>query len=164
MKCQMALTLMVPIALAGCAAGSVAGVANSATAAKSGDRSQAGESSQRSGQLLVTKDCRNYTGLAGQQCNITQSSLPALAFATITYKTAADADHNLDTDIVIDPPGNGANVAFGHCRLSLNTGIGACEVNGGRGTFTQFHAQVAVAVAPAGLPFFTWTGTYSYGK
>jgi hypothetical protein len=161
----MALTLLVPIALAGCSAGSVTSVASTGALKKLDDSgAQLGESSARSGDLLVTKICDKYHGLPGQQCTITQSSLAAIAGSTITYASGADANGHLDTNIVIDPPGPGESVVFGHCALSLVTAIGACELNGGTGKFSKLHAQVAVAVAPAGLPYFTWTGTYSYGK
>jgi hypothetical protein len=66
----------------------------------------------------------------------------------------------LDTDVVLDPPGPGNNAAFGHCALSLETGVGVCTFSGGTGQFTHFHARVAVSYL--GGPNYAWEGTYSF--
>jgi hypothetical protein len=117
-------------------------------------------SSVRSGALNVQKECSTYTGHAREICTITKSNVKEIEVgSTITY--ASDAVNGLlDTNVILDPPGPGNNAAFGHCTLSLVTGIGACTFSGGTGKFTWFHANVAVS--PLGWPNFAWDGTYSY--
>ncbi|MGH7603021.1 MAG: hypothetical protein ACRENK_03380, partial [Gemmatimonadaceae bacterium] len=71
-------------------------------------------------------------------------------------------------------PGRGNNVAFGHCKVNLVTGIGVCELKGGTGQFKRLRARVDVtpctestcSSAPAGHPegYFAWDGTYSYSN
>lgn len=122
----------------------------------------ASASSSRSGALNVKKDCSTYTGQADEICTITESNVKAIEVgSTITYAQGATPDGMLSTDIVLDPPGPGNNVAFGHCRLSLVTGVGECTLSGGTGKFTFFQARVDVS--PLGWPNFAWDGTYSYG-
>jgi hypothetical protein len=116
--------------------------------------------SPRGGTLHVGKDCSAYTGHAGDFCTITSSTLKEIeAGSRVTY--ASDAVGTLlDTDVVLNPPGPGNNAAFGHCTLSLETGIGVCNFSGGAGEFTWFHASVAVS--PLGGPSFAWNGTYNF--
>jgi hypothetical protein len=68
----------------------------------------------------------------------------------------------LDADVKIRPLGRGHSVAFGHCTLSLVTGIGTCRLSGGTGTFKSLHARADVT--PLGGPNFAWDGTYSFGR
>jgi hypothetical protein len=114
----------------------------------------------RSGTFHVTKDCSAYTGHAGDFCTITSSSLEEIeAGSRVVY--ASDAvGTSLDTDVRLDLPGQGNNAAFGHCTLSLATGVGVCNFSGGTGKFTWLHASVAVS--PLGGPDFAWDGTYSF--
>jgi hypothetical protein len=119
-------------------------------------------SSARSGALSVRKDCSAYTGHAGEICTITSSNVKAIEVGS-TIRYAKDAvDGFLDTDVILNPPGPGNNVAFGHCTLSLVTGVGACSLSGGTGRFTWFRADVDVS--PLGWPNFAWDGTYSYSR
>jgi hypothetical protein len=116
----------------------------------------------RSGALNVTKDCSTYSGAAGQICTITASNLADIEVgSTVTYATAA-VGTDLDTDIVLDSPGPGSDLATGHCKLSLATGIGACTFSGGTGKFTGFSANVAVS--HRGGTVYAWDGTYSYSR
>jgi hypothetical protein len=101
--------------------------------------------------------------LANQTCTITHSNLKAIEVgSTITYLTGATAEGIVNTDIVLDPPRPGNNVAFGHCTISLVTGTGVCELLGGTGKFSHFQARVDVT--PLGWPNFAWDGTYSYSN
>ncbi|HET9194557.1 MAG TPA: hypothetical protein VFO21_16860 [Vicinamibacterales bacterium] len=117
----------------------------------------------RSGDLDVTKECSTYTGHAGDVCTITSSNVEEIEVgSTIVY--ARDADFStlsLDSDVVLDPPGPGNNTAFGHCNLSLVTGIGLCTFSGGTGKFTHFHGSANVSYL--GGPNYAWDGTYSFG-
>jgi hypothetical protein len=108
----------------------------------------------------IEKDCSVYTGHAGDHCTITRSNVRAIPVgSTVTY--AADAvGATLDTDVSLDPPKPGNNVAFGHCALDLATGIGACSFSGGTGMYKRFQASVAVSHLSG--PTFAWDGTYSF--
>jgi hypothetical protein len=114
----------------------------------------------RSGALNVTKDCSTYAGQAGDICTITSSNLAEIeAGSKVVYASGA-VGASLDTDVRLDPPEPGNSAAFGHCTLSLETGIGVCNFSGGTGKFTWFHASVAVSYL--GGPSFAWNGTYSF--
>ena len=116
----------------------------------------------RSGGLQVTKECSTYAGRAGDVCTITSSNLKEIeAGSTITYAQAADfSTLMLDSDIVIDIPGPGNNTAFGHCQVSLATGVGFCTVSGGTGKFRHFQGNANVS--SLGGPNFAWDGAYSF--
>jgi hypothetical protein len=117
--------------------------------------------SARSGSFRVEKNCSDYHGLAGETCTITSSTLKQIEIgSTITYASGADLTGFLNTDVVLDLPGPGNNTAFGHCELSLVTGIGVCAISGGTGKFTWF--QATADVSPLGDLNFAWEGTYRF--
>ena len=66
----------------------------------------------------MTKACPDYHGLAGEHCTIKWSNLNAIGPARTSSTPAGSAD-GLDSDLVIDGPGN--NTAFGHVALNLET-------------------------------------------
>jgi hypothetical protein len=110
----------------------------------------------------VTKECSEYTGLAGSFCTITSSNLNDIEVGSkVVYATAAGAA-SLDSDVVLDLPGPGNNTAFGHCRLEFATatGVGLCTFSGGTGKFTHFHATANVSYL--GGPNWAWDGTYRF--
>ena len=150
------------LAAVGCAGGSVNPVSPSASLSGTG-ASRASASFPRSGALHVTKECSEYHGLAGEICTITSSNLDAIEVGSrVVYARAADfVTFTLDSDVVLDLPGPGNNVAFGHCHLNLVTGIGLCTFSGGTGKFTHFDAGVDVSPPTDGLNWH-WTGTYSF--
>jgi hypothetical protein len=117
--------------------------------------------SARSGLFRVVKDCTGYQGQPNQTCTVTSSTLKEIeSGSTITYASGADVNGFLSTDIVLDLPGPGNNAAFGHCELSLVTGIGVCTFSGGTGKFTWFRATANVS--PLGDMNFAWDGTYRF--
>jgi hypothetical protein len=118
----------------------------------------AAAASPRSGDLHMTKECSEYTFLAGSFCTFTSSNIRAVeAGDRIVYADAASAAA-LDTDVVIEAgPGN---VAAGHCTLVFASLPGRCTFTGGTGIFRHFQATVAVSVDTAGL--WHWDGTYSF--
>jgi hypothetical protein len=134
---------------------SSAGVSSLTAAAPSSSAS-----SPRSGALHVTKNCGEYTLLAGSFCTITSSNLEQIEVGSRVVYAAAAGATSLDSDIVLDLPGPGNNTAFGHCALSLKTGRGLCTFSGGTGKFTWFHASVDIS--PLGNGNFAWDGTYSF--
>lgn len=116
--------------------------------------------SPRAGDLQVSKECSEYTGAIGDFCTITSSNLNAIKVGSrVYYLQAAEwGSMTLDSDIVIDGPGN--NSAYGHVTLSFLTGEGAVTLSGGTGVFIGF--QASVAVSPTGGANFAWDGTYSF--
>jgi hypothetical protein len=117
--------------------------------------------SARSGSFRVEKNCSDYHGLAGETCTVTSSTLKEIERgSTITYASGADMNGLVNTDVILDPPGPGNNIAFGHCEISLVTGTGVCSFSGGTGKFTWFHATADVS--PLGDLNFAWDGTYRF--
>jgi hypothetical protein len=115
----------------------------------------------RSGQVHVTKECSQYSGLPGGFCTITGSNLNAIDVGMkVVYASAPDfTTMTLDSDLVLDGPGN--NDANGHVTLDLGTFTGVVTFSGGTGRFSGFHANVAVTCTAVGTPC-AWDGTYSF--
>ncbi len=114
--------------------------------------------------LHITKECSQYTHLAGGFCTITSSNLAAIPVGTKVIYEHALVGLVLDTDITLDPPGHGKSVAFGHVRLDLVAKVGVATFTGGSGKLTGFTASVAVTPNP-GVPFgWKWDGTYSFSR
>jgi hypothetical protein len=109
----------------------------------------------------VTKECSEYTGLAGSFCTITASNLNQIPVGSKVVYTDAAGATSVDTDIIVDPPGPGNNIAYGHVVLDFLTGTGTVTMSGGTGVFTGFHATVAVSYL--GGPNWLWNGTFSFG-
>jgi hypothetical protein len=160
------------LAAAGCGDGLVNPVSPSASPALSslaaagpgpvGSRVSA--SFPRSGDLHVTKTCppSTYTGAAGDFCTITSSNVTEIEVGSrVVYAQAADfSTLSLDSDVMIDVPGPGNNIAFGHCQFNFVSGLGRCTFSGGTGKFAQFHGSANGAAL--GGPDFAWDGTYSF--
>ena len=117
----------------------------------------------RSGALQVTKECSQYNGQAGSFCTITSSNLNAIKVGSRVVYASAAGDPTpgvLDSDLVIDGPGN--NTAFGHVVLDLSTLSGVVTLSGGTGEFAHFHAGPITVACPA-FPDCSWAGPYSFG-
>ena len=158
--------VLVTLVLSGACHGSDVTSSISADAARTSElsaRSEGGdESSARSGALIIRKECHLYVGEAGNICTITESNLEAIPVGSVITYARGAVNGMLDTDIVLDPPGPGRSVAYGHCALSLVTGIGTCTLSGGTGRFSKLHATVAVS--PLAPPDFAWVGSYQFGE
>jgi hypothetical protein len=121
--------------------------------------SSAEGASPRSGELHVTKECSQYFGQAGQFCTITSSNLDTIAAGTrVVYASAAGAT-SLNSDLVLDGPGN--NNANGHVTLDFLTASGVVTLSGGTGQFSGFHASVVVTYN-TNDNLWHWDGTYSF--
>lgn len=124
----------------------------------------AASASERSGKLRVTKECSEYTGLAGSFCTITASNLPAIPVGSkVFYDQGAGVPAGLlDSNVVLDA-GNG-NRAVGRCTLDGATNIGLCTFSDGTGELSGFQARVDVSLASDGLPNYRWRGTYRFAE
>jgi hypothetical protein len=118
-------------------------------------------SSERNRHLHLTKECSEYTGLAGSFCTFTSSNLAAIKVGSkVFYDQAAGTPTGLlDSNVVLDA-GDG-NRAVGRCTLDLSTALGLCTFSDGTGEFTGFHARVDVDCR-SGLDRCRWDGKYSF--
>ena len=121
------------------------------------------ESFPRSGELHVTKECTEFTRLAGGFCTITGSNIPQIEVGSKVIYTSASGPAILDSDVTLDPPRPGNNAAFGHVVLALVAGQGTVTFSGGTGKFTHFSGSVVVTrVGAPALKTWRWDGTYSF--
>ena len=117
-------------------------------------------SSERSGQLHVTKECSQYTGLAGSFCTITSANIAEVKVGSKVFYDQADGipAGMLDSNVVLDA-GYG-NRAVGRCTLDDTTNLGLCTFSDGTGQFTGFHARVKVDCRSV----CRWDGTYRFSS
>jgi hypothetical protein len=113
--------------------------------------------------LHVTKECSEYKGLPGSFCTITSSNLKQIEVGSRVVYANALVDGKLDSDLILDPPGPGNNIAFGHVTLDLTTtpARGLVTFSGGTGKFRHFQATVVVSLLNGG-PDWNWDGPYSF--
>jgi hypothetical protein len=119
------------------------------------------EGPPRSGHLLVTKECSEFTGLPGGFCTITGSNLNGIAPGMkVIYSDPHLVFPNLISNLSVDGLGN--NDVSGYVSLNVVTWIGSLRLSGGTGEFRGFHADnLVVDCTPAGSPC-TWEGTYYF--
>jgi len=116
----------------------------------------------RAGSFHVEKNCDQYTGLPGGFCTITVSTLKQIPVGTkVIYKDAATATAVI-TDVKLDPPGSGNNVAFGHVNLNRVTRTGTAWFSGGTGKFRHFTATVVITYLNGRN--WAWNGSYSFSN
>jgi hypothetical protein len=115
-------------------------------------------SSERHGDLHLTKECSQYTGGAGSFCTFTSSNLAQIKVGShVFYDQAAGIPAGLlDSNVVLDA-GSG-NRAIGRCTLDLTTGLGRCTFSDGTGQFAGFNARVDVDCTSG----CHWDGTYNF--
>lgn len=157
------LTILgVCVVAAACDGRSSSPTAPSTSAQTGGASSSLSASSRRSGELHLTKDCTDtYNGQAGDFCTITESTLSELQLGSrVVYQQAADFP-SLSSDVILYPPRSGNSIAFGHCELAFETGLGRCNFSGGTGKFKGFQASVDVTCV--GL-ICTLDGDYSFSR
>ena len=118
-------------------------------------------SAAQNGPLHVVKECSEWQGKAGDFCTITESSLPAITAGTrVYYDQAAGVPSGfLDSNVLLYAGAN--DWAVGRCTVDA-TDHGLCTFTDGVGQFAGFSARVTVSVADRGLPYFDWTGSYSF--
>jgi hypothetical protein len=113
----------------------------------------------RSGALHVTKECPDYHGNAGDICTIVGSNLNAIDRGMNVIYASAAVGAGLDSDVVLDGPGN--NDAYGHVTVNLVTATGLVTFSGGTGRFTGFHANLALTYHDDDQ-LFHWDGWYRF--
>jgi hypothetical protein len=113
-----------------------------------------------SGKLHVTKNCKDYAGLADQHCLITSSNVKAIRTDSRVVYLQAAVGTSLDSDIIlVVGPGS---YALGHVKVDLSTGVGTLRLSGGSGPFRSFHARADVS--PLGGADFAWDGSYHVSR
>ena len=118
-------------------------------------------SSEKKGQLHLTKECSLYTGLPGSFCTFTSSNLAQISVGSrVYYSQAAGTPPGLDSNVVLDA-GDG-NRAVGRCTLDFATGRGLCTFSDGTGQLTGFTARVDVS--SNGGPNWNWNGMYKFNS
>ena len=164
----MALPLLALLAAGGCGGSDATAPMTQlkspsvSAANRQGGDDNGGGRSHRSGALHVTKECSLYTGLAGQYCTITSSNLKQIAVGTrVIYRKAA-GPAVLDTDVILQPPGRGKNVAFGHVVLDLVNARGVVTLSGGTGEFRGIRARADITHLIGNN--WAWDGTYSFSN
>jgi hypothetical protein len=117
-------------------------------------------SSARSGEVHVTKECSQYTGLAGSFCTITKSNVAAIKVGSKVFYDQADGipEGMLDSNVVLDA-GRG-NRAIGRCSVDDRSNLGLCTFSDGTGEFAGFHARVKVDCTSV----CRWDGTYKFSS
>ena len=139
-----------------------------------GVKPKAALAEERSGKLILTKDCSSYTGAAGSFCTIESSNLNEIPVLSKIFYTQAfgdptspeGADISLDSNVVlyVGQPGTG-HWAVGRCTLNtMGNGFGECIFSDGTGPLTGFHAHLNVS--PQGDPtkaIYLLEGTYRIG-
>lgn len=171
MQSRMAFSVMALLVAAGCngpdstapvrheRGPQVTPASTSATASEANDA----EGNQRSGALHVTKECSQYTRLAGSFCTLTSSNLRALPPGTKVVYLSDLVGTTLETDVILYPPGNGSSVAFGHVSLDLVRAYGIGTLSGGSGRFKHLEGTFEITPQP-GVRTWAWTGRYSFGE
>src|ERR1700730_10224632 len=163
----MALPLLALLAAGGCSGRDATAPMSQpkspsvSAADRQADDDNDGESSRRSGALHVTKECSQYTRLAGSFCTITSSNLKQIAVGTKVIYQKASGPALLDTDVILQPP-RGKSVAYGHVVLNLVTAQGVVTLSGGTGKFREIRARADITHVTG--KNCAWNGTYSFSN
>lgn len=165
MTYRIAFPLLALVVAGGCNASDATGTqsSNARTNNIAADAPAFSESFPRSGELHVTKECTEYTRLAGGFCTITSSNIEQIEVGSKVIYTSDAGPTGSDTDLVLNPPGPGNNAAFGHVVLAFAAGLGSITFSGGTGKFTHFSASAVVTrIGAPALKTWSWDGTYSF--
>jgi len=133
--------------------------AASLSASASGLSRSSSKAPRQMGKVQVTKECSQFHRQAGQYCTITSSNLDAIKVGMrVIYATAATPTM-LDSDLTLQDPSSGKDIAYGHVWPDLQTLRGVVVFWGGRGTLNGFHAGVVVTHLTGAN--WSWEGAYS---
>ena len=115
----------------------------------------------RSGDIHLTKECSEYTGLAGSFCTISASNLEEIEVGSRVVYASARSATLVDSDVVIDPPGPGNNVAFGHVVLDRTDQRPACSRSRAEPASSP-GSDAVLDISLVARPVFHLDGTYSF--
>ena len=128
--------------------------------------SSSGSDGVRGGTLHLTKECSQYTGMAGSFCTITVSNLNEIPVGTREF-ALKDADlvaGTLNSDGVLYA--RDGELALNHCDIfdffATKGVIGSCTFSGGIGHLRGFHAKVVVSVNKNDPNKADFDGTYRF--
>ena len=112
----------------------------------------------------MTKGCSTYTGLPGSYCTILSSDLKEIEAGSKVVYAGSLVNGKLDSDLILNPPGPGNNIASGHVVLDLTTTppSGLVTFSGGTGQFTHFKATIAVTPLNPAARSWNWDGQFSF--
>jgi hypothetical protein len=126
------------------------------------------KSFRKTGELHLTKECGEYTALAGGFCTITKSNLKEITVGTREF-ALRDADlvaGTLNSDGLLYV--RDGEIALNHCDIfgffATEGVIGSCTFSGGTGHFSGFHAKVVVSVNKVDPNQADFDGTYSFSN
>ena len=129
--------------------------------------------SKPEGEIHVTKNCGNFTGLAGTYCTITSSNLPEIPVGSTVFYTQATTAAPESGSIAFD-----SNVVLfvgfgdwtvGRCTLDSRQypgNYGLCTFSNGLGPLARFTARVKVSPfqnTPTNVDY-NFDGTYSFTR
>jgi hypothetical protein len=111
--------------------------------------------SPSTGEIHMSKECSEYTGLAGSFCTITRSNIPAIPVgARVVYASAA-GETGLDSDITVEA-GDGTTIE-GHVVLDMVSNTGTVVLHDGTGPLAGFSADTEVSYDG---DEWQWDGTF----
>ena len=112
----------------------------------------------------MTKECSAYTGQPGSYCTISASDVKEIEAGSRVIYAGALVNKKLDSDLILNPPGPGNNIAFGHVVLDLTTTPprGVVTFSGGTGKFTHFNASILVTPQNLATHSWNWDGQFSF--
>ena len=115
----------------------------------------------RTGQIHITKDCSQYTFMAGGFCTIVTSDLPEISPGTKVFydQSFGTPTGMLDSNVLLYV--SVGNWATGRCTVEASTGLGLCTFSDGTGQLAGFTARINVRIDPATLITY-WDGTYTF--
>jgi hypothetical protein len=167
-KCFITSVLIAIGVLVGCdgqrLSSPTARASSTLSASSNGASPSFSNSAFRSGRLKMTKECSAYTGLPGSYCTISASDLKEIEAGSRVVYAGTIAGGKLNSDLYLDTPGPGNNIAFGHVSLDLTISPprGLVTFAGGTGKFTHFHATIDVTPLNPADHSWNWDGPYNF--
>jgi hypothetical protein len=162
---RIALPLLALVMAAGCSRGDASDPVSPGRgpAIREADSQALSEPLPRHGALHLTKECSDYTRLAGGYCTITSSNIAEIEVGSKFIYARDLGLTSLDSDLILDPPGPGNNAAFGHVVLDLAAAQGTVTFSGGTGRFTHFKASLAITrIGAPALRTWSLDGSYTF--
>ena len=115
------------------------------------------EAARTAGELHMTKECSEYTGLAGSFCTITASNIDAVPVGSRVVYDSAAGEKTIDSDLTI--MFGDERLVSGHVVFDLVSNTGTLALTSGTGVLSGFQADAAVT--SDGGAEAHWDGTYT---